>query len=74
MLIPHESLSSSALRAVVDEFVTRDGTDHSEVERRIESVLRQLRAGSVHIHFDHTTSTCNIVPAGENPSAGDFDP
>jgi uncharacterized protein YheU (UPF0270 family) len=32
-------LSPAALR---EEFVTRDGTDHSPVERRIEDVMCQL--------------------------------
>jgi uncharacterized protein len=62
MLIPHSQLSPTALRAVVEEFVTRDGTDHTSVERRIEVVLRQLDAGKVVVHFDDDTETCNIVP------------
>jgi uncharacterized protein len=71
MLIPTTLLSAAALRAVVEEFVTRDGTDHSPVERRIESVLGQLAAGHVELHFDEATKTCNILPAGEGPVAGD---
>jgi uncharacterized protein YheU (UPF0270 family) len=62
MRIPHRQLSSFALRAVVEEFVTRDGTDHSSVERRIELVLNQLEAGSVELHFDQETQTPNILP------------
>jgi len=62
MRIPHAELSPTALRGVVQEFVTRDGTDHSSVEQRIEAVLRQLDAGRVEVHFDEETETCNIVP------------
>jgi len=62
MRIPHEQLSSTALRAVIEEFVTRDGTDHSSVEQRIEEVLRHLDAGRVELHFDDETETCNILP------------
>ena len=62
MRIPHQQLSPTALRAIVEEFVTRDGTDHSSVEQRIEAVLRQLDAGRVDVHFDDETETCNIVP------------
>ena len=47
MLIPHAQLSPATLRAVVEEFATRDGTDHSSVEQRIESVLSQLDANLV---------------------------
>ena len=71
MHIPHTKLSSSALRAIVEEFVTRDGTDHSSVERRIETVLLQLRAGRVELHFDSETQTPNILPAEEYRSASD---
>ena len=69
MRIPHKQLSPATLRAVVEEFVTRDGTDHSSVERRIENVLRQLGAGRVELHFDPKAETCNIVPVAENPPA-----
>jgi uncharacterized protein YheU (UPF0270 family) len=61
MRIPHQELSSSALRAVVEEFVTRDGTDYSPVENRIEAVLRQLNDGRIELHFDPDTASCNIL-------------
>ncbi len=73
MRIPHTKLSPATLRAVVQEFVTRDGTDYSSVEGRIENVLRQLETGRVKLHFDDQTETCHIVTAGddENPPTGD---
>ena len=61
MRIPHSKLPSATLRAVVQEFVTRDGTDYSSIERRIESVLQQLAAGRAELQFDDQTETCNIV-------------
>jgi uncharacterized protein len=73
MRIPPTLLSPAALRAIVEEFVTRDGTDHSSVERRIETVMRQLDAGRVELHFDGETKTCNILPVEEKPSKGDGD-
>ena len=73
MRIPYTKLSPATLRAVVQEFVTRDGTDQSSIERRVESVLRQLEAGRVDLHFDNQTETCNIVTpeAGDSPPAND---
>ena len=70
---PPTLLSPAALRAVVEEFVTRDGTDHSLVERRVETVMRQLDAGRVELHFDGKTKTCNILPVEEKPIVGDGD-
>ena len=62
MLIPYTQLSNPALRAIVLEFVSRDGTDHSSIDQRVESVLGQLEKGRVQIDFDSETETCNIVP------------
>ena len=73
MRIPHTQLSSAALRAVVEEFVTRDGTDHSVVERRIDNVLLQLHADRVELHFDGETQTCTILPVEENSPANGRD-
>ena len=61
MKIPYSNLSSLALKEVVEEFVTRDGTDHSRIRQRVMDVLEQLKNGSVELHFDDETSTCNIV-------------
>ena len=73
MRIPHTLLSPTALRSVVQEFVTRDGTDHSSIERRIETVMRQLDAGIVELHFDDKAETCHILPVVEKPPVGDGD-
>jgi uncharacterized protein YheU (UPF0270 family) len=72
MHIPHLLLTPGALRAIVEEVVTRDGTDHSAIERRIERVIRQLDGGSAELHFEQETATCSILPvvAGQNPPAG----
>lgn len=61
MKIPHTKLSFVALKEVVEEFVTRDGTDHSTVKQRVIDVLEQLENGSVELHFKSETRTCNIV-------------
>lgn len=61
MKIPHAELAADTLTAIVLEFVTRDGTDHSPVDRRVESVLRQLEKGEAELHFDPDSETCNVV-------------
>jgi uncharacterized protein YheU (UPF0270 family) len=62
MLVPHAQLMPATLRAVIAEFVTRDGTDHSSIERRVEEVLSQLETGCVQLYFDEDTNSCNILP------------
>jgi uncharacterized protein YheU (UPF0270 family) len=59
--IPYERLPSATLRAVIEEFVTRDGTEMTDSAVKIESVLRQLRSGEVEVWFDSETQTCNIL-------------
>ena len=72
MRIPHLLLTPGALRAIVEEFVTRDGTDHSAIEQRIESVLGELDVGRAELRFEQETATCNIVPIidGKNAPVG----
>ena len=69
--IPPDQLSPDALRNLVEEFVTRDGTDYGAVERgvagKIDDVLRQLRSGEARVLFDPETETTNIVLARDLP-------
>ena len=64
-----DALSREALRGLVEEFVTRDGTDYGRVERstaeKIDDVLAQLEAGEARIVFDPDSETANIVSAAE---------
>jgi uncharacterized protein YheU (UPF0270 family) len=71
MRIPPTLLSPAALRAIIEEFVTRDGTDLTSVETRIATVMRQLDAGVVDLHYDDTPETCTIVTMEQNPPLGD---
>jgi uncharacterized protein len=66
--VPHGALSAEALRGVIEEFVTRAGTDYGTQERTIEEkitdVTRQLERGEVVIVLDAETATTNIIAAG----------
>ncbi len=66
-----DDLSPEALRALVEEFVTRDGTDYGAVERGVEEkiaqVLAQLRSGEARLVFDPQTETANVAPARDLP-------
>ncbi len=68
LIIPFKELSPESLRGVIEEFVTRDGTDYGEseipLETKVRQVLNQLHAGKVVITFDKKTETCNILPSG----------
>lgn len=62
MIIPHRQLKPPTLRGVIEEFVTRDGTELSDAEAKIDHVRRQLDDGKAQVVFDEETKTCNIVP------------
>lgn len=63
--IPYDQLSPESLYGVVEEFVTRDGTDYGEVEVPLESkvnqVMAQLKSGKAFIIFDQKTESCTIL-------------
>ena len=60
--IQPDQLSPDALRGVVEEFVSRDGTEMTDVERKVQEVSALLERGDVELWFDPETGTCNIVP------------
>lgn len=59
--IPLEELSDEALHAIVEEFVTRDGTEHTEGERKVAQVMALLERGDAGVWFNEKTRTCNIL-------------
>jgi uncharacterized protein YheU (UPF0270 family) len=67
--IPASRLSPGALDGLIEEFVTRDGTDYGLQEPTLEqkktAVARQLERGEVVIVFDPESETCNIIPKDE---------
>ncbi|HTQ98673.1 MAG TPA: YheU family protein [Candidatus Acidoferrum sp.] len=64
MEIPHTALEPDTLRNLVEEFVTREGTDYGpnvySLDDKVRHVLRQLDRGTVVIVYDGGTQTCHI--------------
>lgn len=56
MMIPHRQLSPEALQGLIEEFVTREGTDYGECEIPLQSKVVQVRKrldnGSCVIFYD----------------------
>lgn len=74
--VPYDQLSPETLEAVIEEFVTREGTDYGKTdvsfERKIESVRRQIETGKVLIVFDESMQSCNIL-SRDDPRLRDLD-
>lgn len=62
-----DQLEPDTLRAVIESFVLREGTDYglheTSLEVKVAQVLRQVERGDVHITFDPGTSSVNLVVA-----------
>ena len=60
-----DQLSPSALRGLVEEFVSREGTDYGPgdwtLEDKVAQVLRQLERGEARIVFDLELESASIV-------------
>jgi len=62
--IPVNKLSLEALQGVIEEFISRNGTDYGEVEASADTKFRQvkqkLETGSAVLIFEDETETTNI--------------
>ena len=60
-----DDLRPDTLRAVIESFVLREGTDYgvreTALEDKVAQVLIQLRRGEAHITFDPATESVNVV-------------
>jgi uncharacterized protein len=65
VIIPYQKLNPEALHGIIEEFVTRDGTDYGLVEatleKKINDVMRQVKKGDAVIVYDEDTQTTNVV-------------
>ena len=64
MNVPWQRLAPETLRALIEEFITREGTDYGRQERSFEAkiadVQRLLERGHAKIVFDAETQSCDI--------------
>ena len=64
MNIPWQEIQPETLRAVIEEFVSRDGTDYGlkevSFDSKVEEVHRLLKCGKARVVFDAETESCDI--------------
>ena len=74
MVIPYTEINPDILQNIIEEFVSRNGTDNGylkmTLEQNVTSVQNQLKHGRVFIVYDYNTQTCNIVPKEDLNVAG----
>lgn len=65
MEIPYQALPSATLTNLIEELVTRDGTDYGDnefsLEEKVAQVKRKLICGEAVILYHEATELCEIV-------------
>lgn len=63
--VPWNRLEPETLRRVVEEYITREGTDYGDdevpLETKVRQVMRQLEQETAVIVFDPATESCTIA-------------
>ncbi len=65
VIVPYTELAADLLRAVIESFVLREGTDYGErelsLDYKVARVVSQLKRGKAQIIFDPESETVSIV-------------
>jgi len=70
VLIPAHLLQAETLTALIEDFVTRDGTDNGDetpLETRVQRVRRALDKGEAVIVFDPDSQQCQLAMKRDVP-------
>ena len=64
MNIPYQELEAETLRAIIEEFISREGTDYGaheySLEQKVQQVRNQLERGDIVLNFDPDTESCDL--------------
>ena len=64
--IPYKDISAEALDNLIEDFISRDGTDYGEFEVSLADkkaqIMLQLQQGKVAIIYDEGSESCTLLP------------
>lgn len=72
MLIPHDLLEADTLQRLIEDFVTRDGTDNGDktpLDTRVARVRQALQRGEAVIAFEPDSQQCLLMLRRDVPAA-----
>lgn len=62
--IPYKKIESATLTRLLEEFVSRDGTDYGHqvvtIEEKVRQVLQLLQSGRARLLFNPESETCSV--------------
>lgn len=65
IIIPYKEFAPDVLQAVLEEYISREGTDYGlyeyTLEQKLEQLLNKIKRGQAHICFDEETQSCTIL-------------
>lgn len=65
MEIPYKELQAETLRSLIEEFVSREGTDYGvqifDLDTKVSHVMKQLDRGKAFIDYDAESCSCNLI-------------
>lgn len=65
IIVPWKDIDSATLNNLIEEFVTRDGTDYGEQEvptaTKVEQVREQLKKDEAMLVFDEVTEAVSVL-------------
>ncbi|MBA1241924.1 MULTISPECIES: YheU family protein [Pseudomonas] len=70
MLIPYDQLAPDTLNRLIEDFVTRDGTDNGDetpLQTRVLRVRQALAKGQAFILFDADSQQCQLLARHDIP-------
>lgn len=77
MIIPYQQLSADALQGLIEEFITREGTDYGwdeiPLDAKVAQVRRQIEKGEVVIVFDSATESVSLLTRHDARAIGHGD-
>lgn len=71
MLIPHDLLDPATLERMLEDFVTRDGTDNgydADLDKRVERLRKQIIKGDVVIVYHADSGDTSLAHRRDVPA------
>lgn len=63
--VPAANLEPDTLRAIIESFIVREGTDYGiaeySLDNKVDQVYRQLERGEVLLMWDEVLESCNLI-------------